>query len=100
MKNLLVFGLVSVLSSSAFAMPQYVDKIKKSYPAAKSLQKCVTCHNGSGYKDRNDFGRDFAVNGHDFKAIEGFDSDVDGFSNLAEINAGTLPGNKDSHPAL
>jgi hypothetical protein len=36
----------------------------------------------------------------DFKAIEGFDSDVDGFTNLAEINAGTEPGNKDSHPAL
>jgi len=100
MKSLLVFGLVSLLSSSAFAMPAYVAKFKKAYPAAKALAKCTTCHIGSSYEDRNDFGKDFANNGHDFKAIEGFDSDVDGFTNLAEITAGTLPGNRDSHPAL
>ncbi len=100
MKSLLVFSVVSLLSASAFAMPGYFEKFKKTYPAAKAIAKCTICHNGSGYKDRNDFGKDFANNGHDFKAIEGFDSDVDSFTNLAEITAGTLPGNRDSHPAL
>ena len=99
MKNLMIVGLVCVFSTSVFAMPQYVAKFKAAYPAASALQKCTTCHNGSGYKDRNDFGRDYAANGHSFQAIEGFDSDVDGFTNLVEITAGTLPGNVDSHPA-
>lgn len=99
MKSLLVLSLMCVLSANALAMPQYVPAFKKAYPAASALQKCAVCHNGSGYKDRNDYAKDFAANGHNFKAIEGFDSDVDGFSNIDEINAGFLPGNRDSHPA-
>jgi hypothetical protein len=99
MKSVMVFGLVCVFSSSVFAMPPYLAKFKATYPAASALAKCTVCHNGTGYKDRNDFAKDFAANAHDFKAIEGFDSDVDGFTNIAEITAGTLPGSADSHPA-
>ena len=99
MKSLLVFCIMCVFSANAFAMPPYAEKFKAAYPGAKALQKCAVCHNGSGFKDRNDYARDFAANGHNFKAIEGFDSDVDGFNNLDEINAGFLPGNRDSHPA-
>lgn len=88
------------MSLNAFAMPQYAEKFKKAYPAASSIAKCMLCHNGSGYKDRNDFGKDYANNGHDFKAIEALDSDVDGFSNIAEISAKNLPGDRDNHPAL
>lgn len=99
MKGLLILCLVSVFSANSFAMPQYAEKFKSAYPSAKALQKCSVCHNGSGYKDRNDYARDFAANGRNFKAIEGFDSDVDGFNNLDEIKAGFQPGNRDSHPA-
>ena len=34
----------------------------------------------------------------DFKSIEELDSDADGKSNIAEINAGTLPGSQASEP--
>ncbi len=93
----MVISVVCLFSSSAFAMPKYLAKFKATYPEAKALQNCQTCHNA---KDRNEFARDFAANGHDFAAIEGFDSDVDGFTNLDEIKAGTQPGNVDSHPVL
>lgn len=100
MKNLVVLVSLSLLSSSAFSKPAYLAKFKTAYPEAKALHNCTVCHIGTGYKDRNDFARDYAANNHDFKAIEGFDSDVDSFTNLDEINAGTLPGDKDSHPAI
>ena len=94
MKSL--FVIMFLISSSAFATPKYNAKFKATYPEAKALQKCMLCH-GAEYSERNDYGKDFSNNGHDFKAIEGFDSDVDGFTNIAEINAGTFPGNVDSH---
>jgi hypothetical protein len=97
MKNFTVIGLLCLLSSNASAMPKYLAKFKTTYPAAKALHNCQTCHNSNN--DRNDFAKDFAANGHDFKAIEGFDSDVDGFTNLVEISAGTKPGSRDSHPS-
>lgn len=99
MKNLIVLIIISLIScSTAFAKPAYLAKFKAAYPNAKALQNCQTCH-GTNY-GRNDYGNDFANNNHDVKAIEGFDSDADGFTNIAEINAGTQPGNRDSHPAV
>lgn len=97
MKSLIVLSIVSLFSSSAFAMPAYLAKFKTTYPNAKALHNCQTCH---AKTDKTDYGKDFGNNNHDFKAIEGFDSDADGFTNIAEINAGTQPGNRDSHPAL
>lgn len=94
-----IFGLiiVALLSSNAYAKPGYMTKFKTAYPATKTLHSCVTCHNPD--YSRNDYGKDFGNNNHDLKAIEGFDSDADGFTNIVEINAGTFPGNRDSHPA-
>ncbi len=100
MKSLLVVGVVCLLSTTAYAKPAYVAKFKAAYPDAKQLQNCKTCHIGTGYKERNDFAKDFAANAYDFKAIEGFDSDVDGFTNINEIMAGTLPGDPDNHPEI
>jgi hypothetical protein len=100
MKCLLVLATISLVSFNVSAKPAYNAKFKATYPEAKTLQNCKVCHIGSGYKERNDFAKDYAANAYDFKAIEGFDSDVDGFTNLIEINAGTFPGDKDSHPAL
>jgi hypothetical protein len=99
MKSLIVLTVVSLFCSTAFAKPALLAKFKAAYPNAKSLHNCNTCH-GAAYTDKNDYARDLTANKNDFKAIEGFDSDVDGFTNLAEINAATEPGNKDSHPAL
>ena len=99
-KSLMIAGMIGIMSVSAFAKAPYGQKFKAAYPsAAATLQKCTLCHIGTGFKERNDFGRDYAANNYDFKAIEAFDSDVDGFTNLQEITGGTLPGNVDSHPA-
>jgi hypothetical protein len=79
----------------------YLTKFKSAYPASEVAKaSCKMCHVGSGFALVNDFAKDFTNNNHDYKAIEGFDSDVDGFTNIAEINAGTLPGDQNSHPAL
>lgn len=96
MKKLLVLIIVTFFCSSAFAMPPYLAKFKAAYPAAKALHNCQVCHAST---DKTDFGKDYAANNHDFKAIEGFDSDADGFTNISEISKGFQPGNRDSHPA-
>lgn len=97
MKNLIILIIVALFSSSAFAMPPYLAKFKSTYASAKALHNCQICH---GSEEKNDYANDFAANRRDYKAIEGFDSDADGFTNIAEINAGTKPGDRDSHPAL
>jgi hypothetical protein len=74
------------------------------YPKAKTtLGKCATCHTGpapkKGAAKLNPFGTDIQgkVCGDkakvlDFSKIEALDSDGDGVRNLAEIEAGTKPG--------
>ena len=60
------------------------------------LNTCVTCH-FSGILQKNTYGMDFMTNGRNFETIETLDSDGDGFTNLAEINALTFPGDPDNH---
>ena len=97
MKSFMVLIIVSLFSASALAIPPYLAKFKSTYTSAKALHNCQICH---GPEEKNDYAKDFAANGHNFKAIEGFDSDADGFNNLAEIKGQTKPGDRDSHPAL
>lgn len=97
MKRFVVLIIISLFSASALAIPPYLAKFKSTYASAKALHNCQICH---GPEEKNDYAKDFAANGHNFKAIEGFDSDADGFSNIDEINAGTKPGDRDSRPAL
>ncbi len=61
---------------------------------------CATCHYSSSpsKKDLTQFAIDWVENGRDFNAINNIDSDGDGYSNEAEWNAGTNPGNSESHP--
>ena len=49
-------------------------------------------------RQRNNYGNDYSSHGHNFQAIEQLDSDLDGWSNLAEINAATWPGDASDHP--
>jgi hypothetical protein len=46
----------------------------------------------------NSYGKDFGAANHDFGAIEGKDSDGDGFSNIDEIKALTFPGDPNDNP--
>lgn len=67
--------------------------------SGKVLDTCVTCHDG-GYSF-NAYGADYRAKFNELggdkvaalHAVEPFDSDHDGYSNIVEINAGTFPGN-------
>jgi PKD repeat protein len=87
------------ISVNAFAVPGHLANFKLAYPNSKtSAASCLVCHDNTSTFERNPYGQDFENNGHNFKAIEGFDSDVDGYTNIQEITAGTLPGDPNSHP--
>jgi hypothetical protein len=63
------------------------------------MWSCITCHTrADGRGGENDYGRDYGNNGHSFPAIEGRDSDNDGFTNIQGITAGYFPGNAGSKP--
>lgn len=90
------------------AKPVIFKAFKAQYPKTK-LNDCIICHisddaDDDGNMQRNSYGSDLEktikVKGNlpDFKAVEALDSDGDGFSNIDEINAGTLLGDKSSFP--
>ena len=74
---------------------------RTAYPAIVNtrLDTCDLCHTGTNYAV-NSYGRDYNQNRRNFKAIEGLDSDGDGFTNLVEIQALTFPGRADDFPAV
>lgn len=73
-----------------------------------SLGSCQWCHHSYGYDGSgnivdtlNPYGMDYLVNGRNeqaISAIEGLDSDGDGYTNIAEINALRYPGNEKDDP--
>ena len=91
-------SFVSVLGRSG-----YLRTFNTLYgTTGETLDNCVTCH-GISYTF-NSYGADFDTkflelgNQTDaFKAIESFDSDKDGDTNIIEINTGTFPGNPASN---
>ena len=69
-------------------------------PSGTALDSCTLCHTGSpSGSNLNSYANAYAANGYNFAAIEALDSDGDGFSNIAEINARTFPGDPASKPA-
>ena len=108
-----VFGGVAVLSavmsavgfgllvSPALSKPEYLSEFNSRYNTSGShLDTCTTCHASSSpsRENLNPYGKDFSAANHDFGAIEGKDSDGDGFSNIDEIKAGTFPGDPNENP--
>ena len=69
-------------------------------------QSCKLCHGGifPNRSNINDYAQDLRDNTDvraaavDFSVIDALDSDNDGASNIAEITAGTLPGDASSKP--
>lgn len=62
---------------------------------------CAVCH--TSVPNLNPFGSDFKNHGKNqaaLTAIESLDSDGDGFTNRVEIDAGTFPGDSNSHPVV
>ena len=89
------------LVSPAQSRPEYLSEFNSRYKTSGShLDTCSTCHASSSpsRENLNPFGADFSAAHHDFGAIEGKDSDGDGFSNIDEIKAGTFPGDPNENP--
>ncbi|OGP77299.1 MAG: hypothetical protein A2V86_00180 [Deltaproteobacteria bacterium RBG_16_49_23] len=67
-----------------------------------ALDTCLVCHTipnpvvGNG--PRNLYGTHLFVFNYNFAVVEPFDSDIDGFTNIAEIIARTFPGDPNSKP--
>jgi len=99
----LTIALIGALSwtPQLMAKSQYLTQFTSKY-GSSSISTCALCHQGSP-PALNPFGSDFAsasIGNHTFNsALESRDSDGDGFSNLAEINAHTFPGDPSSKPA-
>ena len=74
------------------------------YPSNSFGGSCKVCHTTGS--TTNPYGTDLADNGGTggninpatFAAVEGLDSDSDGFTNIQEISAGKLPGDATSRP--
>lgn len=63
--------------------------------------KCALCHkkkNGGGLNSYGKLLKKKKANASSLKAIENRDPDKDGFANIAEIKADTLPGDPNSKP--
>lgn len=108
-----VLGAVAVLSalismagfaalvSPAESTPEYLSQFNTKYDTrGTKLDSCQTCHTSpsGGAENVNPYGADFGKNNHDFAAVEGLDSDGDGFSNIDEIKAETFPGDPNDNP--
>lgn len=104
--------LFIALATCAMAEPEFLKIFTDFYHPTGDLAKakCQTCHVPQGPPTRNAYGRQVdallepASGGSgkptidDFIYLEKQDSDGDGYTNYEEILAGTLPGDKNSHP--
>ncbi|MFQ6051980.1 MAG: hypothetical protein ACE5K4_09840, partial [Candidatus Hydrothermarchaeota archaeon] len=94
-----------IFTSVVMAKSIYLTAFTTQYPntIGTKLDSCDTCHTPglfpAGKKPVNYYGRDYQAYGYDFVAIEGIDSDSDGFTNIEEINALTFPGDPNDFPA-
>lgn len=104
--RIIVASLLAVLLvvSAAFATGAWFklfnDTYKPKADSAIAKAKCQLCHTKG--VTLNPYGTNLKgkkIEAASLKAIEKLDSDKDKFSNIAEIKAGTLPGDPKSKPA-
>lgn len=93
----LVLALALGWSMQAHAVGSYLSNLNTNYGSSYS---CTVCHTSTGgAAPRNSYGQAFGNAGHSFAAIEGQDSDGDGYTNLQELQAGTMPADPNSKPS-
>lgn len=84
------------------AKTDYLAAARNQYPAiiGTNLDGCQLCHYTDPviWPNRNLYSLAFELNGYDFTAIEALDSDGDGYTNIEEINALSLPGDRNDIP--
>jgi len=101
-KICIFFGVLVVAAGtflSAEAFTSHGARFNTEYKTSGTpLDSCITCHAKRSLKE-NPYGADLKNAGYALNAIEHEDSDGDGFSNIAEILAGTFPGDPRSSPA-
>lgn len=108
--GLAVVAGVLLVTAVAFALPTDATTFKQLYQPKDGTKLaaagCLVCHDKlpATKTGLNPYGTDLAKQATPrtaaaFKAIEKLDSDKDGFTNLQEIQAGTLPGDPASKPA-
>jgi len=96
---------LALVGAACLATPAYFKVFSATYPNSPALKnRCLNCHLGRPPK-RNPYGKavDNIVLGGTLTSamlhqLDNVDSDGDGYTNLEEINAGTLPGDPTSHP--
>lgn len=104
---LIVVLLTAFVCGAVFASLKWSKTFKDLYkPEPESAivkAKCAVCHiDPKGKGELNAYGKMLKgkpVDVASLKAIEKKDADKDKFSNIAEIKAGTLPGDPKSKPA-
>ncbi len=111
---LLAMFASTLVATNACARPQFVSQFKSVYTTLKAggtieTAACSLCHAPSGPPKFNKYGATVkqaleaaggdSLNASILHSVEMQDSDGDGFSNLEEINADTLPGDESNHPA-
>jgi Putative metal-binding motif len=109
-----IFGLILGLSflgaSPVQALSSYLSTLNSLYGTSGTIvDNCAVCHIGSpSQQNFNSFGGDwrdeFFSNGFNattaYHDIEPLDSDGDGFTNIDELTAHTLPGDSTSFPQV
>jgi mono/diheme cytochrome c family protein len=103
---MIIIAAVLIVASAAYATAAwsklFADTYKPKANGAIAKAKCQLCHMKKMSDGLNPYGT--ALKGKkaeaaSLKAIEKLDSDKDKFTNIAEIKAGTLPGDPKSKPA-
>ena len=103
--GIVLLGLVCVTGffGLAHGNSTYSGYFNSAYPSSSlaSAGNCAVCHTSP--PNLNPYGSDFKNHGKNqaaLTAIESLDSDGDGSANRVEIDAGTSPGDSNSHPVV
>ena len=101
----LISFILAFCASTADAYGSYTTSFNTEYGTdgkngEATLGSCITCHvNSNGTGGYNSYGVDWKGSGKNYTAIEGLDSDGDGYTNIDEILVDTFPGDAGSKPA-
>ena len=95
-----LFFAIFLMVGQAFALPQHMKSFSTAYPQFKRVS-CTVCHIQP--PKLNPYGlavqKTIQAGVVNVKAIESLDSDEDQYTNIEEITAGSMPGDKDSTPS-